>query len=265
MGSSYFRKTFVSMIIGAVFLSFESKASVQMKVDVDKRVSTPISIDSMNRIAFTNDRITQVFGDEEAYTMQTDETRGQIFIKPTETNGDKAISITVSTEKGIVQDIELLPKKTSAVTIILKDDTKKYSYDSPGFAQSARFTSAGDLGSHMFGSSVGQNFSSPQSVSCDYASQLTRIIKKAASQSYDQPSSKIDIEEITVSDLKIEGINAHIQNGFKISVYKLENVKNEDINISENNFTKSSVIAIALEKNNLSPKETCLLYLVQKI
>lgn len=94
--------------------------SIVLTVAPDKRLNAPISQDSMNRITVANDRITNVFGDEESYVLQTEEHTGQIFLKPTADNGDKPLSLTLMTENGLTQDLTLEPTQKGATTLILK-------------------------------------------------------------------------------------------------------------------------------------------------
>ncbi|MBX9745065.1 MAG: type-F conjugative transfer system secretin TraK [Chlamydiales bacterium] len=95
-----------------------------LNVDSNSRLEASIAKDYLNRIAASNDRITQVFGDEASYAIQVDENRGQIFIKPSEANGLKPISLTVITEMGQVQDLNLKPSDRGASTVLLKGEKK---------------------------------------------------------------------------------------------------------------------------------------------
>lgn len=95
-----------------------------LSIDSGNRLEAVIARDYLNRIAASNDRITQVFGDEASYAIQVDENRGQIFIKPTEQNGLKPISLTVITEMGQVQDLTLKPGERGASTVLLKGEKK---------------------------------------------------------------------------------------------------------------------------------------------
>lgn len=91
-----------------------------LTIDGNSRLEATISRDYLNRIAASNDRITQIFGDEATYAIQVDENKGQIFIKPSEANGLKPISLTIITESGQVQDLNLKPGDNGASTIVLK-------------------------------------------------------------------------------------------------------------------------------------------------
>ena len=95
-------------------------ASQTILINSDKRLKAVISFDSMNRLAVANDRITQIFGDHEAYEVQTEENTGQLFLKPTLENGKKPLSVTLITESGLTQDMTLEPVERDAATVILK-------------------------------------------------------------------------------------------------------------------------------------------------
>lgn len=105
-------------------LTTASHASQTLSLSENKRLTATISSTSMNRIAITNDRISQVFGDEGTFVTQSDDSTGQIFIKPSTENGTKPLSLTLITENGVTQDLTLEPKEKPASTIILKGLSK---------------------------------------------------------------------------------------------------------------------------------------------
>jgi len=96
-------------------------ASQALVMNTDKRLKAVISCDSMNRLAVANDRITQIFGDNDTYEVQTEESTGQLFLKPSAENGKKPLSVTLITENGATQDMVLQPEEREATTVILKN------------------------------------------------------------------------------------------------------------------------------------------------
>ena len=253
-------------------------ASVSLKTDSAKRLQIPISKDSMNRIAFANDRIAQVFGDEDAYTLQSDETRGQIFLKPTELNGEKPISITVTTEQNLVQDMELLPQQIPTSTIILKGDgksetrsesSKPESSKSEGSKINGRFSGFGLPGQGSFSPGI---LPQQMSFALDRSAQLIRLIIEAARQ----PLSDIELESdsdstiekpplITLPNLKIEGILIKRESSGSMSLYRLTNTTETDLELSESAFAESQVLAISLESLLLKPKESTRLFVIRSV
>ncbi|HQW58290.1 MAG TPA: type-F conjugative transfer system secretin TraK, partial [Gammaproteobacteria bacterium] len=65
-------------------------------VEDNVRVIAPIALDALNRIKVVDDRIAQIFGNEDAFSLETDEQSGQIFIKP---HNDILFMISLVTEK----------------------------------------------------------------------------------------------------------------------------------------------------------------------
>lgn len=91
-------------------------------VEPDERVDAIISLNQLNRIKVLGDRITQVFGDENTFTLETDTETGQIFIKPKD---EKLLFLTIITENGESIDLALNPTEMDAQTLLLQLQTKE--------------------------------------------------------------------------------------------------------------------------------------------
>lgn len=85
------------------------------------RLKANIAADSLSRIAVVNDRITQLFGDQDAYEIVMDETLGQVFIKSTVANGNKPLSLSLVTESQCTQDLILTPTEMEAATLLFQN------------------------------------------------------------------------------------------------------------------------------------------------
>lgn len=251
--------------------SQESLASVVLKTDMAKRLTVNISSDSMNRIAFANDRIAQVFGDEDAYTLQSDETRGQIFLKPTEANGEKPIAITLTTELNGVQDMELIPQKIPTRTIILKGEGREVS--KTGTKTSAFGPEGGTQGfgggTGGFGMpSLGFSSSAHQINTPSRPSQLIGFIKEVAGLSMSELESG-SLEEkptpLTIANLKVEGVCVVHKPTCSVSLYRLTNTAETDLEVSETAFTESNVLAISVENRLLKQGESTRLFVVRSV
>ena len=245
-------------------------ASVQLNSDPNKRITVQISSDSMNRIAFANDRISQVFGDEEAYTLQTDETRGQIFLKPSEANAEKPISITLTTEHNVVQDLELIPQKIATRTIILKNDVKGEVHATQGKAHAhGPIAPSGYLGVQNFNphSSHGYSaFDHNRVETNDHVSRLVRVLKYVGSQDVLSTIKGGETPtELAVTSLKSEGVGVMIYQGFHISIYTLSNTAEQSYEVVENTFKGRDVLAVAIEKKQLAPGESTRLFVVRNV
>jgi type-F conjugative transfer system secretin TraK len=103
-------------------------------VESEHRINANIALNQLNRIQVFEDRITQVFGDDDTFSSETDTENGQIFIKAKD---EKPLFLTVVTEKGASIDLALNPIEIEAQTLILKttaplrqdphDEKKSYS------------------------------------------------------------------------------------------------------------------------------------------
>ena len=103
------------MLISIIF------AATTLHVNPDKQLHAKISKDTLNRITVIGDRIQEVYGDEESYSVKAEESTGQIFLKPNIENQDKPISITMITESGVTQDLVLKPVDMDSQTILIKN------------------------------------------------------------------------------------------------------------------------------------------------
>ena len=86
-------------------------------IEPDTRIDAIISLHQLNRIKVLDDRIAQVFGDEDKFSVETDTENGQIFIKPKD---EKPLFLTITTENGDSIDLSLTPVEMDAQTIVLK-------------------------------------------------------------------------------------------------------------------------------------------------
>jgi hypothetical protein len=78
--------------------------TVKMK---DDPIRSRISLKHLNRIVVKNDRISSVFGLDEAFHFEKNEKTGEGHIKPTAENGYDPVSISVTTVSGKTQDFIL--------------------------------------------------------------------------------------------------------------------------------------------------------------
>jgi hypothetical protein len=83
------------------------------KADSNKRLDIEISDAGVNRIEVKKDRIAKVVGSSDEYNVQGDNKTGVIFIVSKGVSG-QILPITIITEKGYTQDINLVVKKIAA-------------------------------------------------------------------------------------------------------------------------------------------------------
>lgn len=108
-------------VLGVTSFLASSAMALQMKeVIEDQRLPFTISLYDLSRLEVRGDRINKVFGSSGAFVVDHDTDRGHLYIKPSPQNGRRPISLSLTTEKGIVQDLILTPLDIPSETIVLK-------------------------------------------------------------------------------------------------------------------------------------------------
>lgn len=242
----------VSLMLGAngVF------STQVLNSDTSQRIKAKISFDSMNRIAFLKDRIVQIFGDEETFTTQTDEERGQVFLKPTENNKEKPINITIATESGLVQDVELVPQKINTQTLLFKNHS------------AASQTEKNIASLHPSQQMMNQEFNPlnrhPTSFhqrDMDRSSKIIHLIKTTLmqgdqlSESTGSSPDRIDNEELKGLNVKADSLYVRNDSEFEVGVYELINMSNQEVEVFESMMKGPQIIAVSILKRTLKPSE----------
>ena len=203
----------------------------------DQRLEAHIG-NTMNRLAVVNDRIVNIFGEEEAFTFQSDEHTGQVFIKPTPENGNKPIAITLVTENGVTQDLTLIPSLAKAATIILK----------PGFTVKPHAaTTEGLL----------PGFNSHQQT---LQQKWIEVIKLAVLG--ELPLVKTNPAIRKVANFQINFKKCYQGGQLLVTVWQIKNVSRELQELEEKRFFKTGDLALSLQHRILSPNKTTLLYVL---
>ncbi len=253
-------------------------ASQPLLMNPDKRLKAVISCDSMNRLAVANDRITQIFGDNDAYEVQTEESTGQLFLKPTAENGKKPLSVTLITENGATQDMVLQPEEREATTVILKNT---------GAATETLIDATGGLGA--FPSSHAVSFNQSRKSGSDsgkYAGQGDFSYTPAYGMQNPGFGAALGFQDQVIAAMKflvsgsapimdVDGVKRNCPKGVEvdlISAFNLGNfkglklhVKNASevsIDILEKDFLENADLALSFEKRVLKAGESTTLYVV---
>lgn len=236
--------------------------TVHMSMTPDKRIMADISKDSMNRIAINGDRITQVFGDSDAYELQTEETSGQVFIKPIFENGDKPLSLTLITEKSVTQDLLLRPCDKEAVTVILKstytprDKLKDDRGEIGGLSLNSSYISFPDSSARF----------NESSYPTTYQDTLLIAMKKLATEEGPVLQEDHGPERLLSKDhqeaLTISFKSAYHLGSFKGYAFDIKNITETPIELNEDHFFKQGDLALSLNKNTLKSQESTTLFVV---
>jgi hypothetical protein len=101
-------------------MCFEIRAQAQDYIILPQgNTIANISDKGVNRIAISNDRITQVIGNEDEYIIESDANLGQVFLTPI-LKEPQEISLRLVTEREKIIDVKFKIKKIEPQTILLK-------------------------------------------------------------------------------------------------------------------------------------------------
>lgn len=255
---NFLKQIFVSILI---FLGYADVfGTTSLSIDPTQRIKSKISKDTMNRITVTNDRITQVFGDNEAYEIQTEEGTGQVFIKPTPDNGVKPLSITIITENNITQDLLLEPIQKEASTLILKNQTPINMSGSSG-VQAGTMMNSGLMNKALTSSTLttsGYDFRTTS-----FQEQLVEAMKilvmghGIAEEIESRPQRVMRNFLITFN-------KAYRLGDMKGVVFDVENPNDSTIEIKEEDFYQEGDLALSFESVVLKPHAVTKLYVVAR-
>ena len=239
--------------------------SQTISINPDKRLKAVISSDSMNRLAVANDRITQIFGDHDAYEVQTEESTGQAFLKPTLENGKKPLAITLITENGLTQDMMLEPVERDAATVILKNTTPASGDTNNGQVANTHSSSFQPSGQGFAGPSLngfGQQMPG-FGAALGFQDQVIAAMKFLVSGS----APTIGIDNFDRKGPKgieiglIEAVNLRNFKGYKLDV---KNAGDVPMDILEKDFYLNGDLAFSFERRVLNPKTSTVLYVVTR-
>ena len=272
-----------------LFSASSGAASQTLTMNPEKRLKVVISCDSMNRIAVINDRITQIFGDNEAYEVQTEESTGQLFLKPTSENGKKPLSVTLITENGVTQDMVLQPEEREATTVILKNDgvvagagNETLIDATGGLGAFPSFHAAAVAGQGVAGqNAVGQGARQRvQGVQGDFSHNTAYGMQSpglgAAHTFQDQiivamkylvsgAAPVLDIDGVNRKSLK--GLEVNFVQAFNLGAFKglklnVQNTTEVAMDVLEKDFLHTLDLALSFEKRILQAGESTTLYVV---
>lgn len=229
-----------------------------LKVSENKRLEASICPDSMNRIAVSNDRITQLFGDEGTFESQNDEGTGQVFLKPTAENGIKSLSLTLITEQGLTQDLTLKPTAKSATTLILTRDLSDQNLGKQkvqgGFRDDAPWNA------HPPAQGFDLSFGKALSLSEQILGILKQAIGGQLPATQDDLATSRENPQADACDLTL---NHSWQAGaYIVLAFQVRNVTETPLELQERDFYRPGDLALSLNKRVLPIGEKAMLYVV---
>jgi len=116
------RKAWIFILLMMISTTPAYAGVQKYKLDGEHRIEGIISKEEQNRIMIEGDRISEVIGLGEEFVVETEETKGQVFLKVQEQVTSPAI-FSVITEDGKVQDFKLsVDAKVEGQVIVVKSE-----------------------------------------------------------------------------------------------------------------------------------------------
>lgn len=220
-----------------VLLNTNIAYALQTKIVADNETITAyIAKSELTRIFVAGDRIKHVRGIEGVYTYQNDNEQGAIFIKPTVSYTKQPFSLFITTEYGKNYMLLLVPKETTADSIMLvpKDSNKPQAKKWEEFAS--------------------------------YEHTLVRLIVAMVNNTIPEGYAVNHITKVKRLALKdmayLQLITTYQGNYLRGEVYKLQNHLTKSITIAEQDLYRPTTRAIAISQHVIPPKKTTYVYLV---
>lgn len=221
------------IVVGLTFAQPLQALQTYKMVDQQK-TTVVLSKDSYTRIAVLDDRIQQIFGADGVFDIQSDDERGQIFLKPLTHDSSKAVSITIVTEAGVTQDILLIPKKVEAQSILFQVEGDQK--NTPLKEKSYR-TQLAELMEAML-----------------YSNTL---------DDYDKMPLKTT-DRLPVENIEVAPVFIYRGNNFSGRVYTVSNNSSNPINLNEQMFAQVGDVALLLWDQTLGSEQTTSLFVISK-
>jgi len=242
---------FQLMTITLGFSLATSQASQVLTLCENKRLEIAISAHSMNRIAVTNDRIAQVFGDEGTFVSQADENTGQLFIKPSPENGIKPLSITFITENGITQDLILKPTVKNATTTVFNTRV----FNTSVFKNPSKQGTFGTI------NTIGEPFQKTLS----FQEELLLIMRHLVAGQLVEREGEVTHDRSNPEGFDLKYTKSYQAGLYSAEVFSVQNTTSTAIELLEKSFYQGGDLALSFEKRILMPGEKAHLFVVRSL
>lgn len=223
-------------------------AATTLHVNPDKQLHAKISKDTLNRITVIGDRIQEVYGDEESYSVKAEESTGQIFLKPNIENQDKPISLTMITESGVTQDLVLKPVDMDSQTILLKNE------GGPNIKQPIKTAFASP---DMAPMPTSMEFKTIQ-----IQDEILASLKRLVSQNAPAVDSEVNTHRRALVGIDVRFREALQLGRFKGLVFELKNNNPQTIELREETLFQQGDLAIAFDSPIVASKACTRLFVV---
>jgi conjugal transfer pilus assembly protein TraK len=222
-----------------LLLAFSTSAPALQVVEAKdgETVVAKISQKEVTRIAFDQSRIRKVTGNAGEFVLEKDDERGQVFIRPAQTDSSKPINVFVSSERATVA-LLLQPIDGPSDTILIREPREP--------REALTTTRRGRASVHV------------------------RLIKNMLlAMASDARPDDIEVRD-SVRELALwPGVRLTLQRtytgaGIVGEQYQLTNQSGSDIALTERDLYKSGVMAISVEQRQLPAGEATSLFVIRE-
>ncbi len=226
-------------ILLPVFVALFSEADAAKFKLQSEPIRTEISLQHLNRISVLGDKIDSILGLEQAFVLEKNDKTGDAFIRPTEENKYRDISLNVVTSMGKTQDLLLK---------VVDGDPKTIEIDAPS-----------DIEIH---DTEPLYLAGNEPNTSDYEESLTCAMKSAVLYE----GALLNIKGIVRSCSRFCVIfeKSYKSEGFTCFVYKITTEKDEKTKLDERYFVKEGDIALSLSKLWVSKSSPTKLYVLRR-
>ena len=203
-----------------------------------QKTQAVISTKDTTRIAVEDDRIQQIFGCHDQFDLQSDDARGQIFIKAVNSKPSKPLFITIVTEKGLTQDLKLIPKDIEAQSILFKPEP--------------------------FSASLDTNFKGGQKSYTEDVMDLMQAMFKGDVPPFYRKKKLTYTDRALTHQCTLQPIDVYEGEQLKGCYYRIVNNGTKTVTLVESSIAIPKDVAISIFKRRLLPKESTKVFIVSK-
>ncbi|MGL5720273.1 MAG: TraK domain-containing protein [Alphaproteobacteria bacterium] len=237
----HFSKKSVELSLCLLWSILSIGASLALEIPLREQKILPVLLSSqaMTRIWVKDDRIQQLFGMTEDVVLETDDEHGQIFLKIL---GNKPVYVTLVTEAGVSQELKLIPKKKDPEPLMLVSRPKDSSNVAPSRGNTLAWTAA------IF--------------------ELRNIARTLPQNFIPKPSERLRCLRAKSSGLEhvsVERLYQQDTQGVRRVIDRLNYKGAKFLNLSPSCLAQVGEVALGIERTQLEPGQSTLLYGVEAI
>lgn len=194
----------------------------------DELIKAKISAKETSRITVVGDRIRQFFVNQGRLVVEKDETKGDLYLTPTEFFKDKDISLFVTSEGGKTFSLSLTPTEMPSTTVAIKPSNQNNPLAQAWETENSYEDALIKLIQAMY------QGESPKGYQVSGASDSVLGVRKENKKSYE-----------------IESVTQHTGSQLQGYVITVKNNNKEVIELKVSDFDAFNPLAIAIEQNKL--------------